>query len=90
MISCDGNTKNQVDYIAILKSNVVSTKTYPRADCGSDHELLAANVRLKLKRLKASNSQIKWDVKTDLQNYSVAVKNRFAALSSNSTDSEEV
>ena len=91
--SPDGNTKNQIDYIAVQKrwkSNVVSTKTYPGADCGSDHELLAANIRLKLKRLKASNSQIKWDVNTDLQKYSVAVKNRFAALSSDSTDSEEV
>ena len=28
-----------------------STKTRPRADCGSDHELLIAKFRLKLKKV---------------------------------------
>ena len=32
-----------------------STKTKPGADCGSDHELLTAKFRLKLKRVGITN-----------------------------------
>ena len=33
-----------------------STKTRPGADCGSDHELLIAKFRLKLKKRKTTRS----------------------------------
>ena len=36
-----------------------STKTRPGADCGSDHELLIAKFRLKLKKVgKTANTQV--------------------------------
>ena len=44
--SPDGQYPNQIDYILCSqrwRSCVQSTKTRPGADCGSDHELLAAN-----------------------------------------------
>ena len=43
-----------VDYIFCSqrwRSSIQSTKTRPGADCGSDHELLIAKFRLKLKKV---------------------------------------
>ena len=52
--SPDGQHRNQIDYILCSqrwRSSIQSTKTGPGADCGSDHELLIANFRLKLKKV---------------------------------------
>ena len=52
--SPDGQHRNQIDYILCSqrwRSSIQSTKTRPGADCGSDHELLIANFRLKLKKV---------------------------------------
>ena len=50
--SPDGQHQNQTDYILCSqrwKSSTQSAKTRAGADCGSDHELLIAKFRLKLK-----------------------------------------
>ena len=50
--SSDGQHQNQIDYILCSqrwRSSIQSAKTRPRANCGSDHELLIARFRLKLK-----------------------------------------
>ena len=50
--SPDGQHRNQTDYILCSqrwRSSIQSAKTRPGADCGSDHELLIAKFRLKLK-----------------------------------------
>ena len=50
--SPDGQYRNQIDYILfsqIWRSSTQSAKTRLGADCGSDHELLIAKFRLKLK-----------------------------------------
>ena len=52
--SPDAQHQNQSDYILCSqrwRSSIQSTKTRPRADCGSDHELLIAKFRLKLKKV---------------------------------------
>ena len=52
--SPDGQHQNQIDYILCSKrwrSSILSTKTRPEADYGSDHELLIAEFRLKLKKV---------------------------------------
>ena len=52
--SPDGQHRNQIDYILCnqrWRSSIQSTKTRLRADCGSDHELLIAKFRLKLKKV---------------------------------------
>ena len=52
-ISPDGQHRNQIDYILCSqrwRSCIQSEKTRPKADCGSDHELLIAKFRLKLKK----------------------------------------
>ena len=48
------STPNQIDYILCSqrwRSSIQSAKTRPGADCGSDHELLIAKCRLKLKKV---------------------------------------
>ena len=52
--SPDGQYKNQTDYILCSqrwRSSIQSAKTRLGADCGSDHELLIAKFRLKLKKV---------------------------------------
>ena len=52
--SPDGQYWNLIDYILCSqrwRSSVPSAKTRLGADCGSDHELLIAKFRLKLKHI---------------------------------------
>ena len=52
--SPDGQHQNQTDYILCSqrwRSSIQPAKTRPGADCGSDHELLIAKFRLKLKKV---------------------------------------
>ena len=52
--SPDGQHQNHIDYILCSqrwRSSIQSTKTRPGAVCGSDHELLIAKFRLKLKKV---------------------------------------
>ena len=49
-----GQYRNHIDYILCSqrwRSSLQSAKTRPGADCGSDHELLLAKFRLKLKKV---------------------------------------
>ena len=51
--SPDGQYRNRIDYIVCSqrwRSSIQSAKTRPRADCGSDHELLIANSDLNWKK----------------------------------------
>ena len=52
--SPDGQYQNQTDYTLCSwrwRSSMQSTKTGPRADCGSDDQFLIAKFRLKLKKV---------------------------------------
>ena len=52
--SPDGQYRNQIDYILCSqrwRSSIQSAKTRPGANCGSDHELLIAKFRRKLKKV---------------------------------------
>ena len=52
--SPDGQHQNQIDHILCSqrwRSSIQSAKTRLGADCGSDHELLIAKFRLKLKKV---------------------------------------
>ena len=57
--SPDGQHRNQIDYILCSqrwKNSIQSAKTRLGADCGSDHELLIAKFRLKLKKVGETTS----------------------------------
>ena len=48
--------------------------------CGSDHELLIAKVRLKLKKVGKSPRPFRYDLNQIPYNYTVEVRNRFKGL----------
>ena len=50
------------------------------ADCGSDHELLIAKFRLKLKKVGKTTRTFRYDLNQIPYNYTVEVTNRFEEL----------
>ena len=50
------------------------------ADCGSDHELLIAKFRLKLKKVKRTTRPFRYDLKQIPYDYTVEITNRFKGL----------
>ena len=50
------------------------------ADCGSDHELLIAQFRLKLKKVGKTTRLFRYDLYQILYDYKVEVRNRFKGL----------
>ena len=62
------------------RSSIQSAKTRPGADCGSDHELLIAKFRLKLKKLGKTTRPFRYDLNQTPYNYTVEVRNRFRGL----------
>ena len=55
-------------------------KTRPGADCGSDHELLIAKFRLKLKKVGKTTGPFRYDLNQIPDDYTVEVRNRLKGL----------
>ena len=62
------------------RSSTQSAKTRPGADCGSDHELLIAKFRLKLKKVGKATRPFRYDLNQIPYNYTVEMMNRFKGL----------
>ena len=62
------------------RSSIPSAKTRPGADCGSDHELLIAKFRLKLKKAGKTTRPFRNDLNQIPYDYKVEVTNRFKGL----------
>ena len=56
------------------------SKNKTGADCGSDHELLIARFRLKLKKGGKTTGPFRYDINQILYNYTGEVTNRFKGL----------
>ena len=81
--SPDGQHQNQIDYILCSqrwRSSIQSAKTRPRADRGSDNELLIAQFRLKLKKVGKTTRPFRYDLNQIPYDYTVKVRNRFKGL----------
>ena len=81
--SPDSRHQNQTDYILCSqrwRSSIQSAKTRLGADCGSDHELLIAKFRLKLKKVGKTTRLFKYDLNHIPYDYKVEVRNRFKGL----------
>ena len=81
--SLDGQHWNQADYILYSqrwRSSIQPAKTRLGADCGSDHELLIAKLRLKLKKVGKTTRPFRYDLNQILYAYTVEVTNRFKGL----------
>ena len=55
-------------------------KARPGADCGSDHELLIAEFRLKLKKVGKTTRPFRYDLNQIPYDYTVEVRNRLKGL----------
>jgi len=96
-----GNYHNQIDFILMpqrFKSSInkAKTRTYPGADIGSDHDLVLASFKLKLKcQRKTPSSRLRFDIEK-LKDQTVAdvfqaeVGGRFAALNLIDCDIDDI
>ena len=81
--SPDAQCRNQIDYILYSqrwRSSTQLAKTGPGADCGSDHELLIAKFRRKLKKVGTTTRPLRYDLNQIPYDYTVEVRNRFKGL----------
>ena len=81
--SPDGQHRNQIDYIHCSqrwRCSVESAKRGPGADCGSDHELLIAKFRCKLKKVGITTKPFRYDLNQITYDYTVEVRNKFKGL----------
>ena len=81
--SPDGQHQYQTDYILCSqrwRSSIQSANTRPGADCGSDHELLIAKIRLKLKKVGKKARPFRYDLNQIPYDYTVKLTNRFKGL----------
>ena len=62
------------------RSSIQSTKTRPGPDCGSDHELLIAKFRLKLKKVGKTAGPFRYDLNQIPYDYTVEMRNIFNGL----------
>ena len=60
--------------------NLQSAKRRPGADCGSDHEILIAKFRLKLKTVGKTTRPFRYDLNQIPHDYTVEVTNRLKGL----------
>ena len=62
------------------RSSIQSAKTRPGAGGGSDHGLLIAKFRLKLRKVGKTTRQFRYDLNQIPYDYTVEVRNRFKGL----------
>ena len=78
--SPDAQHRNQIDYILCSqrrRTAIQLAKTRPEPDCGSDHELLIAKFRFKLKKVRKNTRPFRYDLNQIPYNCTVEVRNRF-------------
>jgi len=85
--------KNQIDCIIAPKrwsSSIQYTKTLPGADCGSDHELLVAGVKIKLKKIRKGTLPQRCDLTATPHQFIAEVKNRIKNIDVETSQPEEL
>ena len=81
--SPDGQYRNQIDYILSSwrwRRSIELAKTRPGANGSSDHELLIAKFRLRLKKVGKTTRPCRYDLNQNPYDYTVEVRNRFKGL----------
>ena len=82
-----------MDYILYSqrwRRSILSAKTRLGTHCGSDHELLIAKFRLKLKKVGETTRPFRYELNQIPCNYTVEVKKRFKELDLIDRVSEEL
>ena len=78
-----GQYQNKIDHILCSqrwRSSIQSAKTRQGADCGSDHELLIAKFKLKLKKVGKTTRPFRYDLNQIPYDCTVEVTNRFKGI----------
>ena len=97
-VSPDGNTKNQIDYLAIrrkFRTSSMDVRVYRGADVASDHELVIGKIRLKLAKIKKQKGRVqrqdveKLKTKKYMEEFRMELRNRFNILEDDVSDVEE-
>ena len=91
--SPDGQHRNQTDYILCSqrwRSSIQSAKTRPGAHCGSNHGLLIAKFRLKLKKVGKPTRPFRYDLNQIPYHYIVEMTNRFKGLDLTDREPDEL
>ncbi|XP_072025129.1 craniofacial development protein 2-like [Amphiura filiformis] len=86
--SPDGKTKNKIDFILIKqrwKSNISMARSFPSVDTGSDHQLVLANFKFRLKVKPKPLRQNKYDIQklkdsTTRSSFEIQIGARFEPL----------
>ena len=73
-------TRLIIFFAARGRSSIRSAKTRPGHDCCSDHELLIAKFRLKLKKVGKTTRPFRYDLHQIPYHYTVEMTNRFKGL----------
>ena len=73
-----------------IHGHIHSSQTRPGADCGSDHKLLMAKFRLKLKKVRKTTRSFRYDLNQIPYDYTLGVMNRFKGLDMVYTVPEEL
>ena len=63
-----------------MTDSIWSAKTRLGADCGSDHDLLIAKFRFKLKKVGKTTRPFRYDLNQIPYDYTMKVRNRFKGL----------
>ena len=63
-----------------MKKLYTVSKKKKGVDCGSDHELLIAKFRLKLKKVQITSKSLRYDLNQIPYDYTVEMRNRFKGL----------
>jgi len=91
--SPDGKHRNQIDFIMIKgrwKSMVRAAKTRPGADCGSDHELLIADLKLRLKQCGRDGTRPKFNLLSIPNAYKERIQKVFSEINLEAREPEEL
>ena len=74
------STKIRLNIFFAAKDGEALYSQQKEADCGSDHELLIAKFRLKLKKIGKTNRPFRYDLNQIPYDYTVEATNRFKGL----------
>ena len=97
-ISPDGRTTNQIDHVCISKKfrrSLMDVKVMRGADADTDHYLVTAKIKLKLKKMdKPKDQRIKFDTRKLKEEhikaeFKLTLQNRFNALQTDELDDQE-
>ncbi|XP_065941348.1 craniofacial development protein 2-like [Magallana gigas] len=87
--SPDGKTENQIDHITIMRKwrSLLDVRTRRGADAASDHQLVTARLRMKLRAFKDKSKTLHYKfnvhllkIKEKSDEFNIAISNKFDAL----------